>query len=240
MSTDSGQSAAVFPGVSMSAFDISADGKEVVYSTAAPGQSSQIWIAPIDRSSAARQVGDAVGIMPHFARRGEIVFQHAEGNANYLERLNRDGSGRLKIFPYPIMEIQGSSPGRTWLMAMVAYPEGNRVLPKVMAIPLDGGKPRRICESYCVPVWSSRGDFLFVPVEPSSQTSPGRSLAVPIGPGETLPALPVEGIAPSAQPSVVPGSKSISRAELVPGKDLSHFAYVKTTSQRNLYRVSLP
>jgi len=26
----------------------------------------------------------------------------------------------------------------------------------------------------------------------------------------------------------------------VPGKDLSHFAYVKTTSQRNLYRVSLP
>jgi DNA-binding winged helix-turn-helix (wHTH) protein/Tol biopolymer transport system component len=240
MSTDSGESAAVFPGVSMSAFDISADGKQVVYSAAVPGQKSQLWIAPIDRSSPARQISDAVGTSPHFGQRGEIVFQRAEANINYLERMRQDGSGRAKVFPYPIMEIDGISPGRKWLMAIVAYPEGNSVLPMEMAIPLDGGKPRHICKSYCTPVWSSRGDFLFVPVEPSSQTSPGRSLAIPIGPGETLPELPAEGIAPSAQPSVVPGSQSVSRAELVPGKDLSHFAYVKTTSQRNLYRVSLP
>jgi len=113
-------------------------------------------------------------------------------------------------------------------------------LSMVMAVPLDGGKPRRICKTYCNPVWSSTGDFLFVPVEPASQTSPGRSLAIPIGPGETLPDLPAEGIAPSDEPGVVPGSQSVGRAELVPGKDLSHFAYVKTTSQRNLYRVSLP
>jgi hypothetical protein len=69
---------------------------------------------------------------------------------------------------------------------------------------------------------------------------PGRSLAIPIGPEETLPELPADGIEPSAQLSVVPGSQSVGRAELVPGKDLAHFAYVKTTSQRNLYRVSLP
>jgi hypothetical protein len=125
-------------------------------------------------------------------------------------------------------------------MAVVAYPDSNSVVPMAMAIPLDGGKPRHICKSYCIPVWSSRGDFLFVPVEPSSQTNPGRSLAIPIGPGETLPELPAEGIEPFAQPSAVPGSQSVSRAELVPGKDLSHFAYVKTTSQRNLYRVSVP
>jgi hypothetical protein len=110
----------------------------------------------------------------------------------------------------------------------------------VMAVPLDGGKPRRLCQSYCNPVWSSTGNFLFVSVEPSSQSSPGRSLAIPIGPGETLPELPPEGIPLSAQPGVVPGSQSVDRAELVPGKDLFHFAYVKTTSQRNLYRVSLP
>jgi hypothetical protein len=38
----------------------------------------------------------------------------------------------------------------------------------------------------------------------------------------------------------VPGSESILRDDLVPGADLSHFAYVKTTVHRNLYRVSLP
>jgi DNA-binding winged helix-turn-helix (wHTH) protein/Tol biopolymer transport system component len=240
MSTDSGESAAVFPGVSMSAFDISPDGKQVVYSAAAPGKKSQLWIAPIDKSWTARQIGDAGESWPHFGQGGEIVFQRGEGNVNYLERMKQDGSGRAKVFPYPIMEVNGISPGRRWLAAIVAYPQGKTVSPMVMAVPLDGGKPRRLCQSYCNPVWSSTGNFLFVSVEPSSQTSPGRSLAIPIGPGETLPELPPEGIALSAQPGVVPGSQSVDRAELVPGKDLSHFAYVKTTSQRNLYRVSLP
>jgi eukaryotic-like serine/threonine-protein kinase len=240
MSTDSGESAVVFPGVSMTAFDISPDGKQVVYSTAAPGKKSQVWIAPIDKSWPARLISDAGETWPHFGQGEEIVFQRAEGNVNYLERMKQDGSGRAKVFPYPIMGIYGVSPGRKWLVATVAYPEGNGVFPMAMAIPLDGGNPRRLCKSYCDPIWSSRGDFLFVPVEPSSQTSPGRSLAIPIGPGETLPELPPEGIPLSAQPSVVPGAQSVDRAELVPGKDLSHFAYVKTTSQRNLYRVSLP
>jgi hypothetical protein len=240
MSTDSGASAAVFPGVSMSAFDISADGKQVVYSTSAPGQKSQLWIAPIDRSSPARQVGEPGGAWPHFGAQGEVLFQFTDGNANYLEQMQQDGSGRSKIFPYPIMEIRGISPGRKWLMAIIAYPDGTSVVPMPTAIPLGGGPPRRICKTYCNPIWSPRGDFLFVPVEPSSQTSPGRSLAIPVGPGETLPELPAQGIAPFDQPSVVPGAQSVSRAELVPGKDLSHFAYVKTTSHRNLYRVSLP
>jgi DNA-binding winged helix-turn-helix (wHTH) protein/Tol biopolymer transport system component len=240
MSTDSGESAAVFPGVSMSAFDVSADGKQVVYSTAAPGKKSQLWIAPIDKSWPARQISGAGETWPRFGQRGEIVFQSAEGNANYLERMKQDGSGRARIFPYPIMEINGISPGRKWLMATVAYPQGNSAMPMVMVIPLEGGTPRRLCKSYCNPIWSSTGEFLFVPVEPSTQTSPGRSLAIPIGPGETLPDLPPEGIAVSAQPDAVPGSQSVGRAEFVPGKDLSHFAYVKTTSQRNLYRVTLP
>ena len=43
-----------------------------------------------------------------------------------------------------------------------------------------------------------------------------------------------------ADPSVVPGARSLNRAEFVPGRDLSHYAYVKTTVHRNLYRISLP
>jgi hypothetical protein len=110
----------------------------------------------------------------------------------------------------------------------------------VMAIPLEGGPMIRMCASYCVPRWSSNGKFLFIPVEEESQTNPGRSLAIPVGPGESLPPFPPGGIQPMAQPSVMPGSQSIHRSELVAGEDLSHFAYVKTTAHRNLYRVSLP
>jgi hypothetical protein len=109
-----------------------------------------------------------------------------------------------------------------------------------MAIPLDGGPPLRICESYCLPTWSSSGQFLFISVEAPTQTSPGRSLAIPVGPGESLPTLPPGGIKAGAEPDQVAGSQSVNRALLVPGKDLSHFAYVNTTAHRNLYRISLP
>jgi len=237
---DTGKSEAVFPGTSMIDYDVSPDGKQIVYTRAGSDGRSQLWLAPIDRSSPARQIGHSGETTPHFGSHGQILFRLSEGNANYLEQMNQDGSGRSNVLPYPIIEVQGISPGRKWLMAIAPYPDGNRIIPRNVAIPLDGGAPLRICVSYCLPVWSSSGRFLFVPVEESSQTTPGRSLAIPVGPGETLPKFPPEGIASRAEPSVVPGAQSISRAALVPGKDLSHYAYVNTTAHRNLYRISLP
>ena len=74
----------------------------------------------------------------------------AEGNANYLEEMNEDGSGRSKVVPYPISDISGISPGRKWVTGVVPYPEGKSVVPMEMAIPLDGGPPLRVCASYCV------------------------------------------------------------------------------------------
>jgi hypothetical protein len=108
-----------------------------------------------------------------------------------------------------------------------------------VAIPTSGGPPRVICADYCVPKWSSTGEFLVIPIEAPSRTSPGQSLAIPVGPGETLPELPPGGIE-LANTSVVPGAQSMARGELVPGKDPGHFAYVNTTVHRNLYRISLP
>jgi hypothetical protein len=240
LTLDTGKSEAVFPGTSMDAYDVSPDGKQVVYTSVGRDGKSQLWLAAMDRSSPTRQIGHSEETTPKFGPRGQILFRLAEGNVNYLEQMNQDGSARSKVLPYPIMELQGISPGRRWLMAMAAYPENNSMVPMVVAIPLDGGLPRRICASYCSPVWSSNGKFLVVPVQASSQTTPGRSLAIPVGPGESLPELPQGGIQPMAEPSVVPGAQSLDRSELVPGKDLSHYAYVNTTAHRNLYRISLP
>jgi DNA-binding winged helix-turn-helix (wHTH) protein/Tol biopolymer transport system component len=240
LTLDTGKSEAVFPGTSMVSYDVSPDGRQVVYTSVGRDGRSQLWLAPIDRSSPARQIGHSGETLPHFGPRGQILFRLAEGNFNYLEQMNQDGSGRSKVLPYPIIEVQGISPGRRWLMAIAPYPEGNNVVPKVVAIPLDGGPPRNICASYCLPVWSSSGRFLFVPVEASSPTTAGRSLAIPVGPGEDLPEFPPGGIEPLAEPSVMAGAQPISRAEIVPGMDLSHYAYVNTAVHRNLYRISLP
>lgn len=236
---DSGNSEAVFSGNSITAFDLSADGKQVVYTTAAPDGSTQLWLAPADRSSPAVRLNISGARSPHFGPRGQILFEHAEGNTNYLEQINLDGSHHSRVFSYPILQFQGVSPSRRWITASVPSTPP-KDLPSIVEIPLDGGAPRRICASYCVPQWSTDGRFLFVPVEEPSRTGPGRTLAIPVGPGESLPNLPAGGIPPLAQPDVVRGAESISRAWLVPGKDPDHYAWVNTSVHRNLYRISLP
>jgi DNA-binding winged helix-turn-helix (wHTH) protein/Tol biopolymer transport system component len=236
---ESGESEAVFPGVSMVAYDVSPDGKQVVYAAPVPGGSTQLWLAPTDRSAPPTKVGDIGKNWPHFGAREQILFQQTEGNSNYLERMNLDGSNRSKVFRYPIAKIDGVSPGRRWAMAVVPNsPQGNG--PAIMAIPVDGGPALRVCTTYCIPTWSTNGKLLFVQVEWSSRTTPGRSLAIPVGPGESLSELPPGGIAPLTEPAVVKGSRSVLRDNLVPGKDPEHYAYVNTTVHRNLYRISLP
>ena len=153
-----------------------------------------------------------VYVSPHFGAGGRILVQQTEGNANYLEQINSDGSHRSKIFPYPIGEIQSVSPGRRWATAEIPRAPDTG-LPAIMAIPLAGGAPQRICAPLCLTSWSTDGKFLFVSVEDPSRTSPGRSLAIPLGPGESLPDLPVGGIAPLAEPSVVQGAESVGRGD---------------------------
>lgn len=235
---DSGKSEPVLPGTAMTAFDISPDGKLVVYTAAASSGSTQLWLAPADRSSPARKIGVSGARLPRFGPRGQILFQQAQENLNYLEQIDTDGSHYSKVFPFPITGFMGISPSRRWVVAGVFGAEGKSP-PAITAIPLDGGTPRRLCANFCIPTWSIDGRFLFIPVEESSRTNPGRNLAIPLGAGESLPDLPVGGIPLLAEPSVVRGAVSVGRDYLVPGKDPEHYAWVKTTVHRNLYEISL-
>jgi DNA-binding winged helix-turn-helix (wHTH) protein/Tol biopolymer transport system component len=238
MQVDSGKSEELFPGTSMLDFDVSPDGRQVVYLAPGANGNSSMWIAPVDRSAPARQIGGPGETSPHFGLHGQVLFEAAEGNFNYLERMKPDGSERSKLVPYPILDIHGISPGRSWIIASRPNPRGTDQ--KLLAIPTGGGSPRVICESDCSPTWSSNGSFLVVPVEAATRTSPGRSLAIPVGPGESLSQLPPDGIRPNANANRIPGAQSVARADLVPGRDPSHYAYVNTTVHKNLYRIILP
>jgi hypothetical protein len=238
MNVATGASEGLFPGVFMTDYEVSPDGKQVVYSTARTDKPSRLWIAPINRESPARQIGDSGESSPHFGRNGKILFTVAEGSFNYLEQMNPDGSERAKVFDYPINQVQVISPGRRWVVAALSRKDGKGV--EEMAIPTDGGPMRLICANFCWPALSPNGSFLFIPIEGQSRETPGRSLAIPIGPGDTLPDFPPNGIEPGSGASAIPGTQVVERAELVPGNDPSHFAYVNTTVHRNLYRVSLP
>ena len=235
----SGKSGPVFSGTSITAFGLSADGRQVVYTSTAKNGAAQLWVAPLDQSAPAVRVNVAGAQRPHFGSHGQILFQKAEGSLNYLEQINPDGSNYSKALPYPIEELQGTSPSGRW--ATVAVPSAQPGdLPRIMAIPLDGGTPHRICSVFCTARWSSNGRFMVVPVQESSSEGFGRSLIIPVSAGENLPTLPLEGIPPSADPGVVQGSKSVGRATVALGTDSEHYAWINSTVQRNLYRISLP
>ena len=128
----------------MTTFDISPDGKQVLYTTPAPDGKAPLWVVPLDRSSPATKVSIFDAQSPHFGDHGRILFERTEGSKNYLEQMNPDGSHSSKVSQYPIAEFQSESPGRHWAIVNVAgTPETGRT--GMTAIPLDGGVPRRIC-----------------------------------------------------------------------------------------------
>ena len=102
---ESGKSAKALPGFSMLEYDLSSGGNEVVFSTQTSGQTLQIWLAPLDLSRPPQLVSSAAGDSPHFGPDGYILFRLTAGNTHYLARMNRDGSGRSKVVPYPIGNV---------------------------------------------------------------------------------------------------------------------------------------
>jgi Tol biopolymer transport system component len=236
---ETGTSEVVFPGIAMTGFDISPDAKQVVYTTRGTDGSTELWVAAMDRSAPPAKVNISGAHSPRFGGRGQILFQRAEGAANYLEQIDPDGTHLSKAFPFPILDFQNVSPGRKWVLADLPQTPGSST-PALMAIPLDGERPRRICAGYCTPAWSTDGRFLFVPVELASRTSAGRSLAIPVGAGEELPEFPAGGIALMANAGEISGAVSVGRAEFVPGRNPDEYVWVNTAAHLNLYRLSLP
>ena len=153
--------------------------------------------------------------------------------------MNRDGSGRAKVVPYPISTFQAISPDRRWLVAIVPVFETGKTTGS-MAVPTAGGAPRPICVNACKVAWSPDGKFLYISRDLGTRTRPGRTIALPVRPETGLPDLPEDGIISSEDAVALPGGQVIAQSEIVPGLDPATYAYVKTTAHRNLFRIQIP
>jgi hypothetical protein len=230
---ESGKNEAVLPGMSMAEYDISNDGKEVVFSTQPRGKASQLWLAHLDGSSPPRMITSTGERAPRFGPDATVVFQFTDGKANYIGQIGKDGSERSKLFPYPISALKSISPDRRWVIADVPLPDV-----VIMAIPIRGGSSRRICP-WCSVDWSPDGNFVYVGLPPNSHTPRGTTLAIPLPAGETLPKLPSSGFRGPEDAKALPGTRLLDGWFLSPGPDPNIFAYVKTTMHRNLYRIPI-
>jgi eukaryotic-like serine/threonine-protein kinase len=238
MDLASGKTDDLLPGVSVTDYDLSRDEREVAFTTTDSGGTSQIWLAPLDRRAPARQIARA-GDQVSFGADGDLVFRSLEEKTNVLVRIKKDGSGREQLTTVPILDKLYVSPDGEWV---IVFSPGSGVdaVSATLAVPLHGGAPRRICAvPPCLAAWSSDGKFFYVLLDRPSATSPGKTLAIPVPVGKSLPDLPVSGVDLAAEAFKLPGARVIEHGPLSPGPDPSTYLFTKTDLQRNLFGIPL-
>ncbi len=220
----SGKSESVLSGVSVSDYEISRDEKEVAFTTTDGNGTSQIWLAALDRRTPPRQIAQG-GDQVSFGPEEDLVFRSVADN-NTLIRIKKDGTGRSRVTAATVIDKFGLSPDGKWVIAPLA---GSGTF----AVPVDGGAPTRICARVCPSTWSSDGRWLYV-----APVATGKTYAIPVPSGRSLPDLPAEGIDPGAAVGV-PGARIIENGSISPGADPSTYVFTKTDQQRNLFRIPL-
>jgi len=192
--TASGRNEPLFAGFAVTGYNISRDGRRVLFSAMDSEVKSRVWLAPTDRSSAPRQVPGVEGDMPYFGPPGELVFHSIEGNASFAYRVHEDGTGKQKLSPLEITQVQGFSPDG---QLVIAFSRTNRGKPNAgtNAFPTSGGPPIPIMDGICILRWQPDGRLLYLSVSTGMNTAlaTGRTYVIPLASGKLLPTIPLDG-----------------------------------------------
>jgi DNA-binding winged helix-turn-helix (wHTH) protein/Tol biopolymer transport system component len=232
-------------GVPVATYDVSPDGARILFAVKPEHGPAEIWLTSRGGDDPPRRLTASGEDQPAFGPDGEIVFRQSEGRDNYLFVMNADGSKRRKLALTPIIELRSMSPDRRLAFAMASV---NGVpTTAVLALPLDGGPTRRVCPSTCQVRWSPDGANMYITPWPGEQAH--MTIAIPVPKEDSMPVLPVAGVQSAEDVAALPGSGLVDLAqfsgsardnEVVPGPAIDTFAYARTISHRNLFRVHLP
>jgi eukaryotic-like serine/threonine-protein kinase len=230
---ESGHSEPLTPGFQPLDYDISADGKQVVMEAEDREGKPRIWVAPFERQSAPRQVPNVEGRQAIFGPSGEIFFRRTEGSSGFVYRVRPDGTGLRKALEQPVFALTGVSPDGRWIEAWSSLP-GNKTS-AVQLFPLGGGSPIIIGGNAWFQ-WSPGGDSLWVS---GGAVADGRTYIIPLRRGESLPRIPAGGFRSEQEVARLPGARRIDIAG-APGPSPDLYAFYRSTTQRNLYRIPVP
>jgi Tol biopolymer transport system component len=226
--------AASYNVVAVASYSVSKDGKLVAYAASDRGGRSSLWVAPTNRRSSPLHIASAaIEDSPFFLPDGDLVFRAIEGSSNYVYRMKADGSGRRKIIPDRILDIDSVSPDGRWVV--VATPASSGDATNVTrAYTTDGSKAVPICEGYCQLSWNTTGSaaFLFFP-----QLFQGTRF-VPVDPVSGLPKLPAGGVTRAED---VPDTRKSASVPWYVTSAVNPvlYTYARVNAHRNLYRIPL-
>jgi hypothetical protein len=166
---------------------------------------------------------------------GQLIFRQVGVQANYLARVQADGSGPTRIREGKIAEIGGVSPDGEWaVMGGADSTDGD------YAVAVRGRAQRKICAGACFVQWSADGRYLYVSLASrySVAGSTVHTYVIRIPHGTGLLDLPASGIDRASEAELA-GLQSIPQADMSPGPDPQTYAFTKTNFQGNLFRIPL-
>jgi dipeptidyl aminopeptidase/acylaminoacyl peptidase len=235
---DTGQRQRLFPDFQMKHYSISPDSQRAVFVAVDEAGRSPVWLASLGGQTPPRQLTTMDGGQAFFGAPGEVVFGSLDQTGGFVYRIKEDGSDLQKMIPTaPLLPFAVSPDGR-WVPVMDPQAFG-----ALLVYEAQSGSPMRLCDSCSPPQgtdpmppplsWAPDGRFVYVKFGSSTY-------AIPLRPGETLPPMLAAGVASKEGLAALPGAMLVSEQEVYPGPEPSTYALMKVTSQRNIYRVSVP
>ncbi len=230
---ETGQRQRLFADVQMIHYSISADGQRVVFVSVDEQGRNPVWLSSLNGQLPPRQVSTMDAAAAFFGAPGEVLLAGQQDLIVY--RVKDDGSELQKVITTPLLPLTVSPDGRWIAMqdptawgALVVYPTGE-------------GSPRRLCDR-CSPPWGTEPQPFFFGWAPNSEFAywnfTNATYAIPLQSGRLLPDIPVGGIQSKEGVAALPGARLISEQDRsVPGPNPSIYAFVKVSTQRNIYRV---
>jgi hypothetical protein len=214
-------------------YSISADGQRVVFISVDEQGRNPVWQASLNGRLPPQPLSTMDALAAFFGAPGEVLF--AAQKDFHVYRAKDDGSELQKVISTPVLPLAVSPDGQ-WIAvqdpsawgALIVYPTG-------------GGSSQRLC-NLCSPPWGTEPPPFFFGWAPGGAFAywnfTNAMFAIPVPPGRLLPSIPEEGIQSKEGVAAIPGARLIVEQDgLVPGPSPSLYAFVKVSTQRNIYRV---
>jgi Tol biopolymer transport system component len=237
----------LLPGFLITRYDISADGKRVVFAVREASDKSSLWLARLDSRSPPRQLTALDASCPLFGPDGDVFFLARDGESQYLYRTNEEGTRSEKIIAEPVIYLIAASPDGQWLVSWIAY-KGDESTYALVAYPTRGGEKKLICTACTIsgprnpgaPMVSWTRDQRFMFFKSILGGMDHQTFVVPLRSGEALPILPPSGFQSHRDVLAVPGAWDIAEDDVFPGTSSSVYAFTRKTTRRNLYSIAVP
>jgi eukaryotic-like serine/threonine-protein kinase len=235
---ETSQSEALFPDFRVSGYDVSRDGKQIVFAALDEHGVSHIWLGQMDRRTPPRQLLPREADSPHFGAGDSVYFRGTEGSASFIYRMSARGDAE-KAVARPVLFFLSVSPDDAWLVARVEAAPGMNSSQENLAFPTSPGRlPILLC-SECEVDWTANSKSLVIRLGEKDTSDSARTFVLTLRPGETLPHFPPHGVRSEADLAGMPVSQTLN-GFVYPANAAPRVAFVRSTTERNIFRVLLP